>query len=121
MRSRIVTLAFKEYRHIMRDKRSLVIVFLIPIAMILLYGYAINLDVKNIELAVVDYDRSAESRLLLEKMAASGYFTVTAYPANIADAGGLLYSRKARGILVIPQDFSDNLRSLGDRMIVRFW
>ena len=52
MRSRIVNLAFKEYRHIMRDKRSLVIVFLIPIAMILLYGYAINLDVKNMPVRI---------------------------------------------------------------------
>ena len=119
MKSRIVNLAFKEYRHIMRDKRSLVIVFLIPIAMILLYGYAINLDVKNIELVVVDYDRSAESRLLLEKMLASGYFTVTAYPATAADANGLLYSRKARGIMVIPRDFSRNLRSPVSRATVQ--
>ncbi len=111
MRSKIVSLAFKEYRHIMRDKRSLAIVFLLPIFMIMLYGYAINLDVKNITLAVVDYDHSVESRLLVEKMVASGYFKVAAYPATVADAELLVYSRKARSVLVIPQDFSHSLNS----------
>ncbi|MBN2290084.1 MAG: ABC transporter permease [Candidatus Glassbacteria bacterium] len=119
MRSKIASLALKEYRHIMRDKRSLATVFVLPIAMILLYGYAINLDVKDLELAVVDRARSPESRLLVEKMEASGYFTAAAHPPTLADAEMLVYSRRVRGILVIPEGFSRDLRSRADRAAVQ--
>ena len=67
-------IAFKEIRHILRDPRSLTIAILMPILMTLLYGYAINLDIKNIRLAVIDYDRTIESRDLAGRFYNSGYF-----------------------------------------------
>jgi ABC-2 type transport system permease protein len=59
---KISYMARKEVRHILRDSKSLIIAILMPILMTLLYGYAINLDTKNIKLAVLDYDRSSPSR-----------------------------------------------------------
>jgi ABC-2 type transport system permease protein len=64
----------KEFRHILRDPRSLVIAILMPLLMTLLYGYAVNLDTENIKLAVIDSDHSEESRALAEAFFRSGYF-----------------------------------------------
>jgi ABC-2 type transport system permease protein len=71
-------IALKEVRHLLRDTRSLMIAILMPIMMTLLYGYAINLDIKDIKLAVFDYDRSTESRDLIARFYNSGYFTESA-------------------------------------------
>ncbi|HUU27840.1 MAG TPA: ABC transporter permease [archaeon] len=114
MKSKIIILAVKEYRHIIRDPRTLGIIFMLPIVMILLYGYAINLDVRNIPVAVVDYDRSPLSRMMVEKMVSSGYFSVTGQPQNISKARELIYSGRAFGTVVIPQGFmSDATKTQG--------
>lgn len=105
MKSRIITLARKEARHILRDRRSLAIVFILPVAMVLLYGYAINLDVKNIRLAVVDRDNSRLSRATLDGMVKSGYFRVTAFPDNVSEAREIVFTRQAKAILVFPRHF----------------
>ncbi|MCE5269995.1 ABC transporter permease [bacterium] len=105
MKSKIITLACKEGRHILRDRRSLAIVFLLPVMMVLLYGYAINLDVKDIRVAVVDYDHSALSRHTLEVMEGSGYFRAVAHAPDVRQAGEFIYSREAKAILVFPRRF----------------
>jgi len=58
-------IAQKELHHIMRDPRSLVIAILMPIMMTFLYGYAINLDIKNIKLAIIDFDKTSSSNDLI--------------------------------------------------------
>lgn len=105
MRSKIITLARKEGRHILRDRRSLGIVFILPVVMVLLYGYAINLDVRDIRVAVVDYDHSTLSRRTLESMTESGYFQAVAYAQNVGGAEEYVYARQVKGILVFPKDY----------------
>lgn len=105
MRPKVLTIALKESRHILRDPRTLAIVFLIPVMMLLLYGYAVNLDLRNIPLAVVDRDHSPLSRLLVERMVESGYFEVVARPQELAPAERLVMAGRAMGILVIPRNF----------------
>ena len=108
---KIVTLAAKEARHILRDPRSLTLVFLLPIMMILLYGYAVNLDLKNVPLAVVDYDHSELSRSVVERLVCSEYFSVTGYFPKVSDAASEIYRSRAFGILVFPEKFSTDAAS----------
>ena len=108
LKPKIVTLAEKETKHILRDPRSLGLIFLLPVVMILLYGYAVNLDLKNIPVSVVDYDHSPLSRLLVEKMTGSGYFTLTGRYGKVSQARQSIYSGRSFGIVVIPQGFANN-------------
>jgi ABC-2 type transport system permease protein len=59
---RVRAIARKEYYHLIRDFRSLYLAFIIPLLLILLFGYALSLDVDHIPTAVVDHDRTPESR-----------------------------------------------------------
>lgn len=99
-------IALKEVRHILRDPRSLVIAILMPVMMTLLYGYAINLDIKNITLGVIDFDRSAASRDLANKFYNSGYFLMPRVAPTVAGAERLLQGGYANAILTIPPGFS---------------
>jgi len=94
-------IALKEFRHILRDVRSLVIVILMPILMTLLYGYAINLDIKNIRLAVLDYDRSFESRELAGRFYHSGYFVEPLSAPTLTDPEYILKTGDAHAVVVI--------------------
>jgi len=85
MGSRIPPLARKEFKHILRDPRSLWIVFMLPNVMMFLFGYAIDLDVKDVRLGVCDLSRTPRSRALIEAIDASSYFSVAARYENPGD------------------------------------
>ncbi len=105
-------IARKEVRHILRDPRSLIIAILMPILMTFLYGYAINLDIKNIKLAVLDFDRTAESRELTSRFYNSGYFVPPGNPADITDPERVLKAGAAGAVLIISPGFSDAVANL---------
>jgi ABC-2 type transport system permease protein len=107
-------IAVKELRHILRDPRSLIIAILMPIVMTFLYGYAINLDIKNIKLAVIDFDRTAESRELLSRFFNSGYFLRAPYEADITDPEQMLKSGRAGAVLTIRPGFGRAIADLDD-------
>jgi ABC-2 type transport system permease protein len=98
---RIKFIARKEFYHILRDVRSLVIVFAMPIIMTFLYGYAINLDVENIVLAVVDHDQTQASRDLTEAIYRSTYFSPPTETVPASDPAALLRSGDAVGLLYV--------------------
>jgi ABC-2 type transport system permease protein len=103
----------KEFRHILRDPRSLAISMLMPVLMTFLYGYAVNLDTKNIRLAVIDEDRSTESRELAASFLQSGYFVPSRSAPRIADIESVLRSGDAHVVLVLRRGFSEALRTWG--------
>jgi ABC-2 type transport system permease protein len=107
--SRILPLARKEFRHILRDPRSLWIIFMLPNIMMFLFGYAIDLDLKNVRLGVCDLSRTSQSRELIEAIDASSYFSVVARFGNPAHAERLFRRRLARAGLIIPEDFARRL------------
>ncbi len=76
IRSRLFPIMIKEFIHILRDPRSLGIVFVMPVMMVFLFGYAIDMDLKNVRLGVCDLSRSPASRDLVEKLEASTYFRI---------------------------------------------
>jgi len=106
---RIRFIAQKEVYHILRDFRSLIIVFIMPIMMIFLYGYAINMDIKHVRLAVADFDRTLESRQFIERFYASPYFDAPQAAMDLADPEKLLRSSQAGAVLYIPVGFAEAL------------
>ena len=99
----------KEFRQIRRDTRSLIFMIFIPAFMLIMFGYALNFDVKHIPLAVVDQDNSGASRELAEKFGTTEYFEVKAVLSKTAELDGLMARERIRAALVIPEDFSEDL------------
>lgn len=107
-RRRLVALTRKEFRQLMRDKSNLAIGIVLPIVLILIFGYGLSLDIRNTPLAVVLEDSSPSARSVVAKLESSVYFSVTRV-TSMADAQALMHSRKVDGIVRIPADFSRRL------------
>jgi ABC-2 type transport system permease protein len=108
---KIQAVARKEYYHLIRDFRSLYLAFAIPLLLILLFGYALSLDVDNIETVVVDYDKSPLSRDLVRRIDASAYFHVRAVLPDIHMLAHELDNNRAKMGVVIPPDWSTQLQA----------
>jgi len=109
MLKRIRAIVIKEFRHIVRDPRTLSIVFAMPVMMVLLYGYALNMDVKHIKVGVLDYDRTPESRAFISAVGATDYFDITEYLQKRGDIDFMLRNRRIKAAVIIPEDFSKGL------------
>ncbi len=103
-------IAQKEFYHILRDPRSLAIIFLMPLMMTFLYGFAINLDIEHITLAIVDKDNTFESRQLTESFYNSTYFNRPENPVDMKDPADILRAGDATAVLFIRPDFGKALR-----------
>jgi len=99
----------KEFRQIRRDSRSLVFMIFIPAFLLIVFGFALNFDVKHIPLAVVDQDGSRTSRELVDKFGTTEYFDVKAVLGRTGDIDGLMARERVRAALVIPSTFSEDL------------
>jgi len=108
---RLVAVARKELIQIWRDSRSLGIVLVMPLAMMLLFGYGVNLDMKHIPVCVFDREGSQQSQDLLKRFQASDYFDVVRAVDNYPALAKAIDSGQARMGLVVPQDFSERLRT----------
>jgi ABC-type multidrug transport system ATPase subunit/ABC-type multidrug transport system permease subunit len=102
---------WKEFIHILRDVRTLAVVVILPVLMLVLYGYAINLDVKHLSLAVLDWDRTPASRDLTGAFSRGEYFDVAAYLTSDRAVTEALDRGRAKAALVIPPGFSSDLAS----------
>lgn len=99
----------KEFRQIFRDKSIVAIIFFMPMVQLILMPLAADYEVRNINLSVVDHDKSPYSQKLVSKIVASRYFRLTGYNASFKEAFGLIESDKADLILEIPHNFERNL------------
>ncbi len=106
---RIKPIIKKEFRQILRDKRSLGVLLVIPALLIVLIGYALNFDVKHISVAVFDQDKSSESRNFIQSFTTSEYFHVKQYVENYSEVHMLLNTGDALVAMVIPPNFSEEL------------
>jgi ABC-2 type transport system permease protein len=95
----------KELLQLRRDPKILPILFMAPVIQLVILGYAATTDIRRIELAVCDLDRSAASRSLVARFEGSTYFRVTAQVDSQLDLDRLLDSSKARTALTIPAGF----------------
>jgi ABC-2 type transport system permease protein len=104
--TRLLAVSRKESLQIRRDARSMYLAFILPLVLLMLFGYAITFDIRNISLAVLDRSQSASSRELVQSFESSGYFTVVRYLDRLAQADRILAEGRARLVLVIPPDFA---------------
>jgi ABC-2 type transport system permease protein len=108
IKPRIFAIIQKEFIHIIRDSRSLAIVFLMPVMMIGLYGYAITFDIKHIQLGVLDQERTPASRRLIQRLASTDYFTITTELQSRAEIEPAFLDRKMVAVVVIPNHFTSD-------------
>ena len=100
-----LAVATKELRQIGRDRRTLLILLFVPAMFLLLYGYALNFDIRNVKLAVEDRDRSTDSRKLVSAFINSGYFALAADVTEAGEIERLIDRNQARAALVIPAGY----------------
>jgi drug efflux transport system permease protein len=103
--SRTLAVYRKELRQIARDRRTLLILVFIPVFFLLLYGYALNFDIRHIRLGVQDRDGTPESRALVSAFVNSGYFDLVAAVHSPREMERLLDVNEVRAVLVIPEGF----------------
>lgn len=105
----ILALMKKELFQIVRDRNMIRMIFVMPMVQLLVLGYAINTDVKNIYTAVYDFDRSAMSREFIRTLSAGNYFIIEhpEFPLLQAEIG--FTENKYNTVLIIPEDFSSNI------------
>lgn len=110
---RILAIMRKELRQIRRDRRTLLIMTFVPALFLLVFGYALNFDVRHIALAVDDRDGTAHSRALVSAFVHSGYFDFLAAVHGGESAERLLDRNAARAVLVIPEGFGRTVSTGG--------
>jgi len=108
--SRTWAIAKKEFFHIFRDPRSLGLVILMPATLMLLFGYAVTLDVKQVSMAVLDHDRSQESLSFIQRFSASPYFQLQVLARDGKEIRSLIDRGKVKMGLVLPSDFSKTIQ-----------
>ena len=98
----------KEFIHIIRDPRTLAVIFAMPLLQLILLGYAATSDVRNIPLAIYDQSRSTQSRQLIEAFVASGQFTLAQVATSEQDLAQLVDNGRVRAGLIIPPAFASD-------------
>ncbi len=102
-------IAYKEFIHISNDRFTLILTLLIPAIQLMIYGFAIDMDVKNIKTAVLDFDKTNTSRLIVEKFEASKYFIVNYYPSSEEELVNNIVSGRVQVGIIIPNNLQSNI------------
>jgi ABC-2 type transport system permease protein len=111
--TRFLAVARKEVVQILRDTRSLIIVVIMPVVLVLLFGYGVSLDLKGLPIFVYDRDGSQQSQDLLKRFQASAYFDVVRVVNDYPALTRALDDGHARMGIVVPWDFSERLHDGG--------
>jgi ABC-2 type transport system permease protein len=109
--SRTWAIARKEWFHIFRDWRSLGLVILMPVLLMLLFGYAVTLDVKKVPMGVLDRDKSQESLSFIHRFSASPYFHLRFFAQDEKEIKRLIDRGEVKMGLVLPYDFSRTVKA----------
>ncbi|MGB5665739.1 MAG: ABC transporter permease, partial [Maribacter sp.] len=106
---RFIGFVRKEFYHIFRDRRSLFILFGMPIAQILLFGFAITNEINNVDIAILDHSKDATTTEIINKIAASEYFSIRQMITHEADIASVFQKGHVKAVLTFEKDFSKNL------------
>jgi len=106
---RFIGFVKKEFYHIFRDKRSLFILFGMPIAQIMLFGFAITNEINNVDIAILDKSKDATTQEIINKISASKYFSIQQFVENEAEIEPVFQKGKVKAVLVFEKDFSKKL------------
>ncbi len=110
---RFIGFVKKEFLHIFRDFRTLIILFGIPVAQILIFGFAVSTDVKNAGVAFLDLSKDELTQKLTQKIISSGFFKENAVLMNYNEIDGLFRKGKTREVIIFEKDFSKRLLKEG--------
>ena len=99
----------KEFYHIMRDFRTLIILFLMPLLQMIMFGYALNLEIQKVEITIDDFDHSEYSRQLIRAFQGSDFFEIIS--DDNQDLEVQFFKRAIRGHLTIPNGFAKNMNA----------
>lgn len=110
MTGRALVIARKELIQLRRDRLTLGMVAALPVMQLLLFGYAINTDVRHIPMVVFDADASAESRDLVRSLEATGFYDVVGNVQSYREIEQVVRAGRARTAIVIPARFASDLR-----------
>ena len=105
----IKAIAIKEFIQVMRDRRTLALLFMMPIMQLMIYGYGINTDVKHLPTYVYDQDRTYLSRRLIDSFTQSDYFMVKKQALSLQEVYKALDKGLAQSALIIPPNFTGDL------------
>lgn len=111
MWERLRNMLIKEFLQVLRDPKMRGIIFVMPLIQVMVFGYAVTTDVRDVPTAVVDFDQSMASRELLSRFSASGYFRFVAHNRDVSMANHLLDKGSVGAILRIDQGFEADLRA----------
>jgi ABC-2 type transport system permease protein len=111
MFTRPLVIAWKELLQLRRDRMTLAMMAVLPIVQLLLFGYAINTDVRHIPTVIYDQDHSAASRELAQSLRVTGFYDLLGEVRSYAEIEDALRSGRARAALVIPVKYAANLRA----------
>jgi len=103
--------AWKELLQLRRDRMTLAMMVVLPLLQLMLFGYAINTDVRHMPTLVYDQDQSAESRDFAASMVATGFYDIVGHPAGYPDIDQALRRGQAKVALVVPPHYGASLRS----------
>lgn len=106
---RFIGFVKKEFYHIFRDRRSLFILFGMPIAQILLFGFAITNEINNVDIAILDHSKDATTTEIINKIAASNYFSIKQIIDREADIASVFEKGDVKAVLNFERNFSKNL------------
>lgn len=109
MWERIYRMMIKEFIQVLRDPRMRFLIFVTPVVQLIVFGFAVTTDVEHIKTAVLDQDRSTQSRALVEQFTSSGYFDVIARVETPDELGDLLDRTKVIAAIQIDRGFADDL------------
>ena len=106
---RTLSIMRKETWHILRDRRTFILVTISPVFLLLVFGYSMSVEIRNVAVAVLDYDQSALSRRYSDGLASTGDILIRYWPNDYSKLESRLEARQAKAALVIPAGFETDL------------
>jgi ABC-2 type transport system permease protein len=110
IRERLRSIFWKEFIQMRRDRATFGMMLAVPAFQLLLFGFAVNMDVRNLPAAVVDFSRTQQSRDLIQRFAATGNFRLTGEASSYQDALRRVDRGLVRAAIVIPEDYARQLK-----------
>ena len=107
---RLRALIVKEFIQVLRDRLTLAMLIFMPVAQLLIFGFAINTDVKHLNTAIFDQSKSQESRESIQSFTASNYFDIKLYANSIKEVNRAVGSGAAKVGLIIPPDYAQRIK-----------
>ncbi|MBS1660204.1 MAG: ABC transporter permease [Bacteroidetes bacterium] len=110
----LITFIRKEFLHVFRDRKTLLMLFGLPIAQIILFGFALSNEIKDSRIAIVDYSKDATTTQLISKIEASNYFDIQRTLATANDLNNAFKKGNIKMAIIFPANFGSDLTHTGN-------